>query len=56
MSKQLSISATFSIFAMAAFVLSATPATDMKTGAATNSPAPKFNVQARDLPTPALFE
>jgi hypothetical protein len=39
MSKQLAISAAFSVFAMAAFVLSSTPA-HMPTGAKTEAPAP----------------
>jgi hypothetical protein len=38
MSKQLSISAAFSVFAMAAFVLSITP--DMPTGAPANAETP----------------
>jgi hypothetical protein len=55
MSKSLAISTAFSVLAMAAFTLTATPATDfdgpiVQTGAAAHATAPAF-----DRAIPALF-
>ncbi len=58
MSKQLAISASASVFAMAAFVLSATPTFDMRMGGGLNQQGATTEVAAPavDRVIPALFD
>ncbi len=61
MSKPLAISAAFSVLAMAAFTLSATPAADyrgpaMQTGAAAHATAPAFDRPNLSEMVPALSQ